>query len=33
MGVVFKMTPDRETHTVILTAVGTGFTNVNKKVA
>ncbi|KAI8900393.1 RNA 3'-terminal phosphate cyclase/enolpyruvate transferase [Globomyces pollinis-pini] len=31
-GVTFKMTPDKETHTVLLASVGVGFTNVNKRV-
>jgi RNA 3'-terminal phosphate cyclase-like protein len=33
MGVTFKMSPDRESGTIVLATVGTGFTNVNKKVA
>lgn len=33
LGVTFKMTPEKESHTIIMTTVGTGFINVNKKVA
>ncbi|KAJ3322482.1 rRNA-processing endoribonuclease [Boothiomyces sp. JEL0866] len=31
-GTTFKLNPDKETRTVVLTSVGIGFTNINKKV-
>ena len=32
-GVVFKVTPDEETKTVMLSCLGTGYTNVSRKIA
>ncbi|KAJ3212963.1 rRNA-processing endoribonuclease [Dinochytrium kinnereticum] len=33
LGVAFKITPDNETRTIMLTCVGSGYVNVNKKAA